>query len=644
MARTLPQHYWRLGVLGALLALIPPAVSSEATPASSPTGTAEIGNETVRLARRIVRDLQAGHPDEARVDADLAVKRYPVDPLLRLRRAQALYSVALELDAQFGRVAEDLNLSMALDLGLQVTRNPPAARSEDPVDREASERGRQAYIQAGQKLFTPEVLAAIQRFKEQARQQLKDSGALLERRSQMLRDALSDLGESRRLGDESVEGALTGFWLQVAPLLWRQEQEELTRPTVAGATAAAVSAQNGASGLTAEEPSSLPLDVFDKSLAPFHEITPDSVLRAAAQTAKEHPSDPKALAGAADVISIVAALKKCSDPLRENARSLLDHRYLKHYDRFSSDATPEVRAMRRQVYLRLRDVKDPDVVLYPAAVALQLYERALEQDSEGALPWLRLRLYLLRVVFDPEGARPLVEQIARKEPENAVVPLERARLAFMLEDKPEEGMRFIREAARLRTFSRSYLVAVPDPLRPALKFDRGLRELVTEGWPGYRWLFGTLSEMEISRLELRRLAEMGKRPALPAGELAEETEIPLLQIKLAGENELAGLQLQLADLFCGAPDYSDQLLGINGKASAFDFLGTWGKLPRDQQALLRRLQLEHQRTYADYPSGREFVSITPNGLEWIGPLSLLPSAFKPVAPRLTMGRRGVLLN
>src|SRR5262249_5041999 len=156
------------------------------------------------------------------------------------------------------------------------------------------------------------------------------------------------------------------------------------------------------------------------------------------------------------------------------------HRYLKHLERYHPDASPAARARQRKLYVQFRDAKDPDIVSYPSAVALQLYERALTQDPDGSLPWLRLRLYLLRVAFEQERAMPLLEELARREPSNAVVPLERARLAFMLNDEPTRGLAFIRDASRLREFSRSYLVAVPAALRPALNFHRGLREVVKD--------------------------------------------------------------------------------------------------------------------------------------------------------------------
>src|SRR5207249_2579423 len=123
------------------------------------------------------------------------------------------------------------------------------------------------------------------------------------------------------------------------------------------------------------------------ALAPFSEITAEGALRAAAAVAKQHPEDPTALAGAADVISVVAALNKMPDPLRDHIRALLEHRYLKHPERYSVEAMQSIRTLRRQLYQQSRDARDPDVVRFPAAVAMQLYERALTQDKDNVLRW-----------------------------------------------------------------------------------------------------------------------------------------------------------------------------------------------------------------------------------------------------------------
>src|SRR5439155_14475134 len=81
-------------------------------------------------------------------------------------------------------------------------------------------------------------------------------------------------------------------------------------------------------------------------------------------------------------------------------------------------------------------------------------------------------------------------------PGNMVPTLEEARKAFVLESQPLAGLRDLQLAARCTQFSRSYLVAVPAVLRPALKFPRELRDWIGKGWPSYSGLFGTLDQMQ----------------------------------------------------------------------------------------------------------------------------------------------------
>jgi hypothetical protein len=623
-----------------LVMLAVPAIAQGTTvfpSGAAPAAAAPDEREAVaRLARRIVRDLEARRTEDARIDADLAVKRFPASALLRLRRAQAMFSVALQLDSQFAQVAEEVTLSRALDYGLRLPRHPPPARLAEPVQQENSDHARQMLIRVLEKVLTPKMLATIQEVQEQTRRHLKESGLLLEQRTRALQEAMSELQEARRLGDDGVEGALTGLWTQVVPLLWRRQREDLSPSTRPGAKASPTP-QPAAPPPSAGFTETLPLAGVERALASFSEITPESVLRGAAAVAKQHPEDTSAMAGAADVITVVAALNKTPDPLREHIRALLEHRYLKHPERYSVEAMQSLRTLRRQLYQQLRDAKDTDVVRFPAAVAMQLYDRALMHDKDDALRWLRLRVYIQRVVFEPERAQPLLEELAQKEPGNAVVPLERARLAFMLDDEPTKGMVFLRQAARLPEFSRSYLVSVPAPLRPALKFHRGLRELVGKGWPGYSWLFNTLIEMAYDRKQVKA---HGLLPQ--ADELTEETHLPLLQIKLTGEQELTGLHLRLAELFCQAPDYPDQLEGINEKANALDFLIKREKLLPEQQEVVRRLEMEHQRAFADYPSARSLAEITPSGLKWHGSLGLLPGPSKPELPRLLLMPNGAM--
>jgi hypothetical protein len=182
------------------------------------------------------------------------------------------------------------------------------------------ERLRQRRKTGREKLLTPAALEAIEQFQARAKQQLAGSQALVERRTGTLVEALADLKEARRPGDDSVEAGLTDLWAQVLPLFWRQERQDLagsassvSKMISRSQTAAQSRAPETAPGAALREP----LSQLETALLPFSALTEESVLRRAAALAKRHPSDPVALAGAADVISVVVAgFKPSLDPLR----------------------------------------------------------------------------------------------------------------------------------------------------------------------------------------------------------------------------------------------------------------------------------------------------------------------------------------
>jgi hypothetical protein len=621
-------------LVGAGLALLPyPALAQSATPSllADTTATSPSASETpeARLARRIARALEAGRVEEARIDAEAGAKRYPEDALLRRRRAQVKLCLAIQLDGQLAQAVEDAAFAQALPNGVKFLREEPQLRPDEPSDPEELERRRRERTAAREKLLTPAALDAITRFQEQARQQLAESGSLLERRSHVLREALADLKEARRLGDDSVEAALTDLWAQALPLFWRQERDELTRSAAvnAGKPKASETPTSTRTPEAPPEPDVVPLAGLEKAIAEFSALTPDAVLRAAAALAKQHTSDPAALAGVADLISVVSLVKKTPDPLRSHLMAVVDHRYLKHPEWYSVHPSPAVREAYRQRYLQARDAGSPDVVSAPWAVTLQLYEKALQQDPDGTLSHLRLRLYLLRVAFDREGAAALLEELGQREPRNAVVPLERARLAFTLDDKPAEGLAFMREAARLTEFSRSYLVAVPAVLRPTLKFHRGLRQIVEQGRPGYRVLFTTLMDIQVTRHAQGSQWKLDPQQAT------------------AAEREMPPLRLKLADRLCQAPDYLDQALGVHEKALVLShMLESAEELPLSQRTVFLRLLEEHRRTFNDYPRSRSFLTLTMNGLGYLGVPNLDRQAEALEGPQLWISPRGAILS
>jgi hypothetical protein len=253
--------------------------------------------------------------------------------------------------------------------------------------------------------------------------------------------------------------------------------------------------------------------------------------------------------------------------------------------------------------VQARDAKDPDVIAAPGAVALQLYRRALAADEKDALPFPRLRLYLLEVLFEPGKAADLLNAVQRKEPRNAVVPLERARAALLLNADPRQGLAWCREAARLPEFSRSYLVAAPAPLRTALKFHPVLRQQIQNAWPGYGGLIGTMLEAE------------HQQPELPS------------------RVELLLLQLNMADRLCQAPDYADQAVGIGQKTLALRRLADLGDgLSPEQQALIQQRKQAHERAFAAFPQSVALMLVSPDGLKTVGYPEVGPDPVGQLAP------------
>jgi hypothetical protein len=238
---------------------------------------------------------------------------------------------------------------------------------------------------------------------------------------------------------------------------------------------------------------------------------------------------------------------------------------------------------------------------------MRLYEEALAADPGWLLPFLRLRVYLLCCAFEPARAARVLDDLQRHEPHNAVVPLERARLAFLAQDKAADGLAHAREAARCSEFSRSLLVAVPGPLRTALKFDPLLRELVGKGWPGYRWLSLTLG----------------------TAEHAQQT--------VSGTIDIALLRLRLAELEILAPDYSDEAQGISDKTGELTNLASLGdRLPAEQQALLAVRWAQHAQAFSDFPTTQRELVLSVDGISYGGYPSSGQQSEHPKAPWLSM--------
>ncbi|HTE17822.1 MAG TPA: hypothetical protein VK689_05500, partial [Armatimonadota bacterium] len=541
---------------------------------AAPSSAGEPAADVTR-ARLVAAALAAGRLKEAGIEAEGGVKRWPDSALLRRRLAQVRIAEAVQANAQFKRQALDIQLARNLDFFIEAMRDPELLLAFAAPD--ITERGRRLthrlYEHKRRVLLTPPNLQVLARFKEQASANLKESRPLAARYSTALAASLAEVKEATRLGDTSTELALTDLWAQALVVLWRHELEGLKKlkpigdPDVLERTFAGEAAS------------------FDKNLAALPTLTPEAVLRAAAELGRSRSSDATALAGAADVISVVTGITGRPDPLRAHVMSTLNNRYLPNPGAFNPAALPPSREAARQLYLQARDAKDPDASTAPAAAVLQLYNQALEKDPEGALPHLRLRVYLLRVAFEREAARPLLEELKRLQPTNAAVPLEQARAAAMLENNPGKALTHLREATRLAGFSRSYLVAVPAPLRRALNLHPGLQEWVEEDWPGYSGLFTTLHDTQRA------------------------------QQQAAGQMEARLLRLALADRLCRAPDYPDQSQGIHQKTLVLEEMAHLGEqLPAEQRALLEVRIEQHQRAYADFPAQRRGLLLTPEGL------------------------------
>jgi hypothetical protein len=196
-----------------------------------------------------------------------------------------------------------------------------------------------------------------------------------------------------------------------------------------------------------------------------------------------------------------------------------------------------------------------------------------------------MRLYLLRAAFEPDDARRLLEELRRLQPRNSAVAFERARAGFLIDGLPAEGLAACREAQRSIDYSRSYLVAVPSPLRNALAFNRGLSRTIEKAWPGFDWLFVTLQDA--LRAEPQPEARM----------------------------ELLLLRLRLASNLCGAPDYGDRARGIDAKTRALNDLMALGDRLSPEETLAVRLQMdEHGRSFAQFPRRRSRLVLTAKGL------------------------------
>src|SRR5581483_11944801 len=100
-----------------------------------------------------------------------------------------------------------------------------------------------------------------------------------------------------------------------------------------------------------------------------------------------------------------------------------------------------------------------------------------ELDTSSSLPLLGTRVYLLRYPFETTEARGLLATLRRRQPKNAVLALEEARLRFRYDDDAAGGVEALREAGALPEFQRSHLTAIPETLRSSVSLQRTVRRI-----------------------------------------------------------------------------------------------------------------------------------------------------------------------
>lgn len=521
-----------------------------------------------RRARTIAQMLENGRVGEAMIEAEAASRRLSQSGLIQRRSAQAALCSALSLDEQVEGIARDTGFSRVVTRELAKLRDPAAA-TESSGEPAKIELMREAYRKAAAALLTRSNTAAVAAFQQRVADEVAESGATLERRSNLMRRCLAGLGDARRLGDAGSELELTELWARAVVVAWQREAERAKK---------APRPARGDQFLAAWA------DNLQKALEPFASSSGEDVLRRAGEVATRRASDAAALAGSADVIAFIAGIESRPDPLRTHLMARLNNRYLKQSTDFNPEISPDALGSAREQYLQARDGKSTDPVATPASAVLRLYLKAWELDKERALPYLPLRLYLLQVAFDRPAAREILELGRRGDANNAVFGIEDARAAMLLDDRPADGLAFCRRASRLKGASRSYLVAVPSVLRRFVSAEPAVREWVKAAWPGYQGLFVTLSEAQAAQKDRASVAEMRL------------------------------LRLNLAEQLCRAPDYADQALGVHEKSKALSDLAAMGaQLPEDQRALLELIQQQHAREFQSFPSVRNSLILSAEG-------------------------------
>ena len=539
----------------------------------------------VTAARSISRALQEGRIRQALGRAEKAVRQHPESGRLRTRRAQARLCLALQLDRDLSLALSEAALDRSLETALRFLRetglDAVTKRGGEPLSALKEEQFRQLlqYVESDE----------VKGFRSAARKRIARALPLAEQRTSALAGAFDDLREAGRLGDRSAEARLTELWADVVVLLWRIDLQRLPGRARVPQQGSERSPSPSSSFFT-----QLGINLR-RTMQPFEGVTVDSVLDNARALAQDRSDDPRALAGAADVISVLLHVGKLPRPLLRYSKQALDHGYTDNPERNVRALSAESRAQAKRLY----DKAPPQAKAGtdPESIALALYEQALALDTEGELPFLPLRVYLLIRAFEPDRAEQLLKQAERGANEDdGVIDLERARDAFLLRGDKDEGRRHLRSAVKHRRFGRSYLVGVPAPLGASFRRYQRLQAHVPKGWPGYHWLFSMLS-----------------REVRSAGSPSRKMDVATLGVKLA-------------DLMVKAPDYADRTVAVSAKTNVLTQLLKHPEgLSASQQARLRLFLQQHRDAHRQFPRERVTLVVTAAGIGYGERPSLFPS-------------------
>ncbi|MGV3720589.1 MAG: hypothetical protein ACO1SX_06725 [Actinomycetota bacterium] len=541
------------GSLAVTLAVLVLAVATAADPAF----------ESAR-AKTVLQELTEGRLQAARAHAEEGVRREPDSPLLQRRLAQVRFCEFIHALDQVRGVTSELRI---------LRRLPDAAPSlRDYVNRYGANWSPEKH-EAFQKLLNvtegPETAARILALERR----LSAGGDSVDRPAQLLADAFQALSVARDRGDAGAEHEITSLWLDTGALFFLQELDALAprvKPLAAVSPSSDVTAAAAARRL----------------LGPAAELTSDMVLRRANALAGAHPDDPFRLAAAGDVLSLVGALTSRSRPLSGYVLSRLRGSRPAAAVGAGQAGGPS-REVAERLYRKAIGEEELDPAREPDAAALRCYLRSEAHGGLKSLPALALRLYLLRVAFDPAAATALLDRAERGNARDASPSLEKARPATAQHADPIALVGALRQAIQFPRVNRSYFVGVPPPLAREVRASSTFAAVSGGDFAGYEGIFTAL--------------QAAHGPPPPRGAVDERIEIRLLR-------------LRVANLLCSAVDWSDQAEGVHQKTLVLRELLEYGRqLSDEQRAALMREQEEHARLFVGRSAGPARLMLSGDG-------------------------------